>query len=186
MAVTSSTPPLSSLTADEFQALSNTMPGLFELHDGMVVEITAQTLGHADAKFAAQSALKTAIDKSGLPCRMAPDGMAVRVSSSKVYKPDGLVYCGARLPSDTREIAEPLIIIEVLSESTRNVDLGEKVLAYFSLPSVQHYIIIDPETTPVIHHSRQSETSYLTRLVQTGRIDLTPPGLSIDVADLFV
>jgi Uma2 family endonuclease len=79
-----------------------------------------------------------------------------------------------------------MIIIEVLSESTRNVDLGEKVLAYFSLPSVLHYIIIDPETKPVIHQSRQSETSYLTRLVQTGRIDLTPPGLSIDVADLFV
>jgi Uma2 family endonuclease len=185
MAVTNTTLPPSAMTADEFLAWSDATPGLFELHDGVPVEITGQTIGHADVKFAAQTALKSAIEKSGLPCRMLPDGMSVRVSKSKVYKPDAMVYCGPRLPTDTREIAEPIIIIEVLSETTRDVDLGAKVLAYFSLPSVQHYIIIDPEQKPVIHQARQSETSYLTRLLHAGKIEMSPPGITIDVADLL-
>ena len=177
--------PRDTMTSDEFLAWDEQAQGRFELHDGVVIELTGQTATHGDKKFAAQVALKTAIAKANVQCHMLPDGMAVRISSKKVYKPDGLVYGGPRVPGETREIADPIIIAEVLSKSTRNVDQGEKVYAYFSLPSVQHYIVIDPERPPVIHHARQSETSYLTRLMHTGGIELNSPGVTIDVTQLL-
>ena len=39
-----------------------------------------------------------------------------------------------------------------------------KLDGYFSLPSVHHYLIVDPEGPPVVHHSRQPDGTILNRL----------------------
>ncbi len=78
-----------------------------------------------------------------------------------------------------------VIVVEVLSPSTRRIDASAKLTGYFRLPSVHHYLIVDPGKPPVIHHQRQGDGTILTRLVGEGAIRLDPPGLSIDVAPLF-
>ncbi len=44
---------------------------------------------------------------------------------------------------------EPCVLVEVLSPSTKNTDLREKLMAYKSLPSVQTYLIVDAERLAV-------------------------------------
>ena len=60
-----------------------------------------------------------------------------------------------------------------------------KLKGYFSLPSVHHYLIVDPEGPPVIHHGRQADGPTLTSLVQGGMLSLSPPGIGLDVAEMF-
>ena len=177
--------PKEKLTVDEFMAWAATQPGRYELYSGTVYAMAPERAGHADAKFAVQTELKRAIGASSLPCHMLPDGMTVRVDTDTAHEPDALVYCGPKAPADAIEITNPLIVVEVLSPSTRHIDAAAKLAGYFRLPSVQHYLIVDPEGPPVIHHRRQSGETILTRIVSSGAIDLAPPGMTIDIAKFF-
>jgi hypothetical protein len=46
-------------------------------------------------------------------------------------------------------------------------------------------LVVDPDRQRVIHHRRGSGDGLITRLYKSGDIVLTPPGLTIKVADLF-
>ena len=178
--------PQHQMTADEFIAWSEETPGRFELHDGVVVEMMAERAVHADVKFAVQSALKTAISAAGVPCRMLPDGMRVRVSTKIVYEPDALVYCGPRVAPDAVEVANPVLVVEVLSPSTAKVDRGDKLDNYFRIPGLMHYLIVDPVRRGAIHHTRQGEAGAIViRLYHSGSIAMNPPGITIDVVGLL-
>jgi Uma2 family endonuclease len=66
-----------------------------------------------------------------------------------------------------------------------HTDTSAKLIGYFKLPSVRHYLIIDPDARLVTHHSRSAEGHVSAGDVTSGTIRLDPPGLSIDVSDIF-
>ena len=51
-----------------------------------------------------------------------------------------------------------------------------KLDGYFSLPSVHHYLIVDPNGPPVIHHSRQADGTIHEAIVHEGTADAVPAG----------
>ena len=87
--------------------------------------------------------------------------------------------------SDTVEIREPVIVFEVLSEESAKRDHGDKVEAYFAVPSVQHYLIVDPERYAIVHHRRGTDDNLLTRIRRSGTLRLDPPGIEIELAGVF-
>jgi Uma2 family endonuclease len=84
--------------------------------------------------------------------------------------------CGPRLRPDAIEIPQSLIVVEVN---------GAKLAGYFSLPSVAHYLILDPERRTVIHHKRGEGDVIETRILTTGPLHLDPPGLELSLDELF-
>jgi len=102
-----------------------------------------------------------------------------------MHEPDALVYCGPELPGDAIEVPNPVILVEVASPSTRKMDDTVKLTGYFSLPSVHHYLIVDPEGPPVIHHCRQADGKILRSLVRGRALTLAPPGIEVGVAEMF-
>jgi Uma2 family endonuclease len=177
--------PKHKMTVDEFLAWSDTVPGRYELLDGVVYTMQSERVGHAHVKFAIQAALRSSIHAANLKCHMLPDGVAVRVDSKTIFEPDALVYCGARLKPEVLEVPNPIIVVEVLSPSTRSIDVSQKLAGYFLIPSIQHYLIVNPQRLPVIHHARQADGTILTRLVTAGAITMTPPGIAISVDGLL-
>jgi Uma2 family endonuclease len=173
------------MTVDEYSTWTQGRPGHFELVDGAVVEISPETAGHAKAKAAVYIALLTAIRRRRVPCHVLPDGMMIRIDETTAYEPDALVYCGLELDAASTEVPHPVIVAEVLSPSTRHVDLSAKLAGYFRVPSVAHYLIVDPKQPLVIHHARQIGDTLLTRVVREGAIALDPPGLEIAIADIY-
>jgi Uma2 family endonuclease len=179
--------PKHKMTVDEFLAWSDTVPGRYELLDGVVYTMQSERVGHARVKHAVQNALAAALRASGqsATCEMLPDGMTVRVDAETAFEPDALVYCGTRLASTILEVPNPIIVVEVLSPSTRSIDVSQKLAGYFLIPSIQHYLIVNPQRLPVIHHARQADGTILTRLVTAGAITMTPPGIAISVDGLL-
>jgi Uma2 family endonuclease len=88
------------------------------------------------------------------------------------------VRCGAVVPPDTVKLTDPVIVVEVLSPSTRARDHGDKLIDYFRLPSVYHYLIVRTEDRAIIHHARNADGTILTRIVREGTLHLDPPGLT--------
>jgi Uma2 family endonuclease len=116
---------------------------------------------------------------------MLPDGMTVRIDDTTAHEPDALVYCGPRLAPSAIEVPNPVIVIEVLSPSTRHIDAQIKLAGYFRLPSVMHYLVIDPDKPLVLHHARNADGTILTRIVSDGVIGLEPPGIEITIGEIY-
>ena len=184
--------PKHKMTADEFLAWAEEQlpeEGKFELWDGEVVmrhgpgfEERSQ---HWEAKFAMAVALLDAIKRAGPPCHVAADGPMVRLSPRRMAKPDVLVYCGPKVPRGVQEVPNPLILVEVLSPTTKQRDHGVKREGYFTLPSLWHYLIIDPDRALLIHHKRAAGNATETEIVIGPHLLLQPPGLDVDLAGVF-
>jgi Uma2 family endonuclease len=177
--------PQARMTVDAFLAWAERQPGRYELKDGIVHAMSPEGAGHAKVKFAVQTALASGIRASGLPCHMLPDGLTVRVDDATAYEPDALVYCGAEILPSAIEVPDPVIVIEVLSPSTRRIDASAKLAGYFRLPSVAHYLIVDPTKPVIVHHARGTDGTIVTRIVTDGRIALDPPGLDVALSDIY-
>ena len=177
------------LTVDEFLAWAVRQPkegrGKLELVDGVVVMQQSERLVHGEIKFGLGVALKAAVDRARKPCFVIPDSAHVRISKSKSYQPDGLMYCGKRADPDVLEIEAPMLVYEVLSPDSISRDHGEKLEGYFTLPSLQHYLIVDPDRRVIIHHRRGNDDEIITRIRKSGTLKLEPPGIEIAVADVF-
>ena len=139
---------------------------------------------HALTKYAVQEVLKAAISRAGLPCRMFPDGMTVRVSRHNAFEPDALVVCPAPAMNAV-EIPNPVIVVEVLSPGAERFDASAKLEGYFSLASLAHYLILDPDRRVLVHHKRGGEGVIETRILREGSLRLEPPGLDVAVEAMF-
>jgi Uma2 family endonuclease len=173
------------MTVDEFLAWAEAEEGRWELYRGVPYLMAPERTRHGEIKLAVHMALVQAVRKAGLPCHVLPDGATVRVAQDTAHEPDALVYCGPKLPGDAIEVPSPVIVVEVSSPSTRKIDASVKLAGYFRLPSVEHYLIVDPDGPPIIHHRRQADGSILTRLIGDGAVRLDPPGIEIGVAEVL-
>jgi Uma2 family endonuclease len=177
--------PKARMTVDEYLAWTRTQPGRYELLDGAVVAMPPEGAGHAERTAAVHAALLADIRARGHGCYALPDGMTVRIDDTTAYEPDAVVYCGEKLLPSAVEVPNPVIVVEVLSPSTRHIDLSAKLADYFRLPSISHYLIVDPERARIVHHARATGDTILTRIVSEGRIKLEPPGLEFAISDIY-
>ena len=173
------------MTVDEYLAWAEGQPGRYELHDGVVHAMSPENAGHAEIKAAVHAALRAGIRARGLPCHALPDGVTVQVDERTAFEPDAQVYCGAKLPPSTLLVPNPVIVVEVLSPSTRRIATSVKLAGYFRLPSVAHYLIVDPMQPLIVHHMRGSGGAVVARTVRDGTIALDPPGLELALADVY-
>ena len=173
------------MSVDEFLIWAEGRDGRYEIEAGEIVAMSPERWLHLEAKGEVFASLRSAIRSAGLDCRAMTDGATIRIDDHTAYEPDALVYCGPRLPAYTCECPNPLIVVEVLSPSTAYRDLSVKLSGYFSVSSVQHYLIVDVERRVVIHH-RRGEAGLTTMVGGIENVlQFDPPGLTIEVAAML-
>jgi Uma2 family endonuclease len=199
-------PPLPTMTAEEFLVWAEAQPreaGKFELWDGEVImtrgptdgplELQSERSQHWEAKGIIYRAIHDAIKRAQLPCHAIVDGASVSLPSlgqtpkgkDRVVEPDVLVYCGPKAPRDALAVPNPLIVVEVLSPGTSNFVTTGKLDGYFKHPTIQHFLVVNADRPMVVHHQRGPDDVWLTRIARSGRIVLDPPGLDVDLTELF-
>jgi Uma2 family endonuclease len=79
--------------------------------------------------------------------------------------PDVVVVCGELKLVEGRSdtIVNPVVIIEVLSESTRDYDRGTKFTAYRSIETLTDYLLVDQETVHIEYFSKESDGTWRLR-----------------------
>ncbi len=75
----------------------------------------------------------------------------------------------------------PVIVVEALSSGTRSIDTGRKLMDYFRVPSIRHYLLVVKDNQAVTHHARREDGQIATKLLGSGEVVLNPPGLTIEV-----
>jgi Uma2 family endonuclease len=174
------------MTVAEFLDWATAQPrGRYELVQGEVVAMAPERLRHLVVKGAAFVALSEAVKRAGLPCTVFPDGATVVIDHEHAREPDVAVQCGDAFDPEATILESPLIVVEVTSPSSERDDTGEKLVEYFSVPSIQHYLIVNPAKKVVIHHARSQSGDIATRIASAGEINLSPPGMTVPVAELL-
>jgi Uma2 family endonuclease len=88
-------------------------------------------------------------------CQVFMEGMKLHVQAAdRVYYPDVFVFCGSAVAGDAKVAVDAALIVEVLSESTADIDRREKLEAYFRLPSLRAYWIVSQDEHRVEVHER--------------------------------
>jgi Uma2 family endonuclease len=173
------------MTVTEFLDWAEKQPkGRYELVDGQVITMSPERNRHALVKLNVATALQAAVARAQVDCTVFPDGATVVIDRHASREPDAAVQCGP-VDLDALVLDRPLIVVEVLSPSSERSDTGEKLSDYFLVDSIQHYLIVNPFRRLVIHHRRVGAGKVDTRIVESGEIGLTPPGLTVPIAAFF-
>ena len=90
----------------------------------------------------------------GSPCRVFIADVKLRARQADVYYyPDVMVSCEKAVDRHYRE--QPVLVVEVLSDSTAAYDAGEKRRAYQSVESLREYVLISQECMDVRVYRRE-------------------------------
>jgi len=174
------------MTLPEFLVWTETQAsGRFELIDGTPVAMAPERAEHVAAKLRAANALAAAVARAGVSCQAFVDGLAVAIDGSTGYVPDALVNCGEPIPPDATTAPHPVIVVEVLSPSTRGIDTTVKLAGYFRVASLRHYLIVDVGQRHIVYYRKQSDGTVTVAVIGEGDIALDPPGISVTVASLL-
>jgi len=182
---------LAKMSFDEFLQWSQSREGRWELHDGVPVRLHdpakmhSERVGHINVKFQMALALHNALLASEVSCHMLSDGATVKIDRLVSYEPDALVYCGERLGDNEIVVKTPVIIVEALSPSTAYKDVSTKLADYFKLPSVAHYLILDPAQKRIQHYYRDGEGIRAALVAIARPLRLTPPGITLSLENIF-
>lgn len=98
----------------------------------------------------------------GKSCQPFNGDTKVRIEFSdhtRFYYPDAMVVCHPNPATDHFQ-DQPVVIIEVLSDSTRRTDLGEKRDAYLAIQSLKVLIFVEPDSPSVTLHRRKPEGGF--------------------------
>ena len=169
----------------EYLSWAERQEGKFELHDGAIVAMAPERVGHVSAKLAVATALKDAIEKAGVPCQAFVAGLGGEIDDWTSYIPDALVNCGEPVPRGTMLAPNPIIVVEVLSPSSQSHDRVRKLFNYFRIPSIAHYLTVDLEQRRIGHHWRGPDGTIVAAIVGGDSLTLDPPGLPLNLAGLL-
>jgi Uma2 family endonuclease len=135
-----------------------------EFLNGDIIAMAGGSEAHSLVTGNAHGELRNALKNR--PCRVYESNMRVKISASGLETyPDASVVCGPSKFEDLRRQAllNPLLIIEVLSDSTETYDRGKKFWHYRQLPSLQEYVLISQDMALVEIFSRQANDEWLLR-----------------------
>ena len=124
------------------------------------------------------------------PCKVFSNDMRVKVSLTGLYTyPDVVVVCGEDRYDDQQHdtLLNPTLIVEVLSDSTKDYDRGEKFQHYRQLESLQEYILIAQQPCHVEHFRRQADNQWLLSETndQTDTIKLAAIKCELELVEVY-
>ncbi|HJU53834.1 MAG TPA: Uma2 family endonuclease [Pyrinomonadaceae bacterium] len=145
------------LTPEEYLALERRAEQKSEYVDGIIYAMSGASLRHNT--IVANVIAEPVQQLKGRNCRVLPSDMKVRMPDSRrFFYPDVSVVCGEPQFHDERSdvLLNPILIVEVLSESTAAFDRGDKFQAYQQLESLKEYLLISEDKNVVEHYVRQT------------------------------
>jgi len=143
-------------------------------------------VGVTDAHAAIQANLLAAltVQLRGKPCRPRGSDLKIEVAKRLRY-PDAFVFC-TPVPPATQVITDPVVVFEILSESTTHEDLVVKNAEYRATPSIQRYVILQQTAAGATVFSRKGEDWVADIVAGDGAVLHLPEiGVEIALADLY-
>lgn len=137
-------PALKYITPEEYLAMEEAATYKSEYYRGEIFAMAGASKNHNRINFDLGTSINLAL--KGTNCEVFANEMKLWIKAENIFTyPDLMIVCGKAEFYEGRDdtLVNPLVIFEILSDSTKVRDRIEKFDFYRSLPSFQEYILID-------------------------------------------
>jgi Uma2 family endonuclease len=170
------------LTFDDFLAMERESELKHELIGGLAYNMAGVSSRHDDIVVNLVLAIGAAARASG--CRARAADQLVKVDDINAKYPDFGVYCEDE--AHDFYVTKPCLLAEVLSPTSHERDKVAKLAAYRRLPTLNAYLIVDPETQTVMAHMRDRRGKWATNNCGLDDQLLLPcPEMMLQINDIF-
>ena len=158
-----------------------------EFYDGDIFAMAGASLRHNHITSNLHALLRTALRGSG--CNAFTSDLRVATPGGLYTYPDVSVFCGAveLVPGRPDTATNPVALIEVLSDATREYDRGKKFELYKKFTSLKEYLTVEQDSVSIDHWRRSSSMVWSvkqhTRL--TGAVRLRTRRVLLPVAEIY-
>lgn len=138
------------MSPEEFLAFERASDEKHEYRDGEIVAMSGARRNHNIIALNVGSEIHRSL--KGKDCEGYPSEMRVFVPASRLYTyPDLVVACGEPKFQDEGldTLLNPILIIEILSESTESYDRGQKFKNYRNIDSLREYVLISQKSPSI-------------------------------------
>jgi Uma2 family endonuclease len=135
---------------EEYLAMEKAAETKHEFFKGEIFAMAGASLRHN--KLFSNLFIEIGIALRGKACKPYGSDMRIHIPENTLYTyPDISIICDEMIPSDLDEntIVLPMVIIEILSKSTKSYDRGDKFKLYRDIASLQEYHLVDSESISV-------------------------------------
>lgn len=149
-------------TEEQYLALEETAEDKSEYLDGKIIPMTGGSTNHNQIAGNLYIALSLALKKQNY--RIFIGDVRLWIAKVRLYTyPDVMIILGEPQYHNNRTdmTTNPQVIVEVLSKSTKNYDLGDKFTFYKTIPSFREYILIDQTKIKVEQYSKTENKRWL-------------------------
>jgi Uma2 family endonuclease len=167
-------------TVAEFEAWHARQPERWEFINGQPRLMAPASMKHSIIKARAFAALHGAL--AGTRCTALVDGPQILTDEISAI-PNVVVTCSA-IDLSSPVIAEPEIILEVMSPSSEADDSGRKWFSWRKIPSLMHYLVLSQDERVVQVHSRAGDL-WRERFISAGAIELDGPPVRLEVEAIY-
>ena len=154
-----------------------------EFIDGEVNAMASESQNHNRISGNIFNALSNHLQDS--PCETYVENIKVRADDDVFYYLDVLVTCDGNF-KNPYYCDEPILIVEVTSPSTVQIDRREKLRAYRQMPT-DHEYVVEQEKIWVEIHRRQLDATWITYFFSRNDIEfkLESVDLTVQLAELY-
>jgi Uma2 family endonuclease len=169
------------MTLEEFLAREDRQELRYEFDGFQPIAMTGGTFAHAVIQTNLLTALTTRL--RGKPCRPIGSHLKILVAG-RIRYPDAFVIC-TPVPNGAKVVSEPVVVFEVLSESTTREDMFAKNAEYRATPSIQRYIILEQTQAAAMVFARKGEDWVSELVTDEGVLSMPEIGITVALAELY-
>ena len=169
------------MTLEQFLAWEARQELRYEFDGFEPIAMTGGTRAHA----AIQRNLAIAVGSRlrGTPCQFFGPELKIE-AQGKIRYPDGFVVCTPGEPRST-VVRDPVVVFEVLSNSTASTDRIVKNREYQSIPSVRRYVMLEQERIAATVFERLEDDWVGHILAEEAILRMLEIGIDVPLPELY-
>jgi Uma2 family endonuclease len=172
-------------TRDDYFSLQRGIEVKLEYFNGEIYVMAGGSAGHNRISRNVLKLFDAAL--AGSSCEAFGSDMRVSTPSGLYTYPDASIICGPKVSNAAETISNPIVSVEVLSDSTRNYDRGEKFELYRSIPELRHYLLVEQAFRHVEHRRLESDGSWSTEIKDSAAdaVELSAAGILLQIDAIY-
>ncbi|AFW96931.1 Uma2 family endonuclease [Dolichospermum sp. UHCC 0684] len=175
-------------TPEEYLELEEKADYKNEYRDGEIISMTGGTTNHNKLALNLATGLNVALNDLDYEIYIGDVKLWIPRYREFTY-PDVMVIEGQPVyySANTTIVTNPVLIVEVLSKSTKDYDRGDKFLYYRSIPEFKEYILIDQTKYYVMQYVKTSENQWILTEYETedALINLSSINVELSLKQLY-
>ncbi|MBW4024242.1 MAG: Uma2 family endonuclease [Proteobacteria bacterium] len=168
------------MTIEEFLSWQTRQERLFELVDGRPRAVTGAKLRHDRVTGNAYGEIRRQLRHAGNPCDAFTDDIGIRTARGNIRRPDVSVLYPP-FEEDAMISDRPRLVVEVLSESTMDMDRLVKLEEHEAIAALNYIVIIDPRQIEVGFWARDDARVWRSTIAADRKAVLEMPGLGLSL-----